>query len=456
MADTHLLRGGTLLRDWSGTSIIADGAVAWRDGLVLAAGPRAEVEAAHPEAVRHESRGGWIAPGLTNAHHHLYSTLAAGLDPGLPIEGFGQCLDRLWWRLDRAHDEASIRLSARLGALRCALAGVTTIVDHHSSPSLIAGSLDMIAEELEAAGLSAVLCYETTDRNGHEGALAGLAESARFRDATRRHPRFRGLIGLHSVLTLGGETLRRASDLAEEGDIHVHLGEAQLETDECLARGMRPHAFLLSHGLVGPASWIAHGVHLQQRELVELAARGALLVHNPESNANNQVGCLSLRAAREAGLPVALGTDGMSACLLTTLRSAFLLHRRQQGDAMAGWRECAGLLDTAGERLARLFGQPGYGRLVKGAPADLIVLDEHFPSELSESTLLGRLLFGQVPPRVRHTVARGDFLVRDFQPQRQDAGRLAREGIPVRQALWGRFAGLAAGTPYLGAASAAE
>ncbi|MFA7330381.1 MAG: amidohydrolase family protein [Candidatus Delongbacteria bacterium] len=452
MPEIHLLSGGTLLPDWSGAACVEDGAVAWSGGTILAAGARGELERLYPEAVRLDARAGWIAPGLVNAHHHIYSALATGLDPGLPIDGFGQRLDRLWWRLDRALDEASIRQSARLTALRCALAGCTTLVDHHASPACVDGSLDWLAEELEVAGLSALLCYEATDRNGHAGALAGLRESRRFRDSVRRHERFRGLIGLHAAFTLGDDTLAAAAQLAEDGDVHVHVAEDRLDGEICRGRdGLSPLERLDSAGLLGAAAWIAHGTHLDEAGLDLLARRGALLVHNPESNANNQVGRLDLRAVRRAGVDVALGTDGMSSCLLSALRCAFLLHRQGAGDPAGGWQDCAGLLDGARARLARLFGQPAYGQLVAGAPADLIVLDVPAALPPTAANLTAQLVFGQVPPRVRHTVARGRRLVDNFEACGLDPHRLAAEIRPVREALWRRFHQLGAGTPYLGA-----
>jgi cytosine/adenosine deaminase-related metal-dependent hydrolase len=448
----QVLGPGTVLVDWSAERTLPRAGVAWRDGRVLEVAGWSELRERHPDAERHDARGGWIAPGLINAHHHFYSALATGLDPGLPLDDFGSTLDRLWWRLDRAHDEASIRLSARLGALRCALAGVTTVVDHHASPSCIDGSLDWLAEELEAAGLSAMLCYEATDRNGHGGALRGLAESARFRAAHRHHPRLRGMIGLHAAFTLVDATLARAALLAENGDIHIHVAEAALDGEVCRARdGQGPLERLDAHNLLGPAGWLVHGVHLDGQELDLVARRGALLVHNPESNANNRVGRLDLGRARRAGVELALGTDGMSACVLGALRSAFLLHRQGNPDPASGWTECAGLLEGSRARLARIFAEPGLGRLEPGAPADLLVLDVATGQPPTEATLTGQLVFGLAPPRVRHTVARGDFLVRHFEPCRQDVDELKQVLAPVRKALWGRFAAMAPGTPWTGA-----
>lgn len=453
MAETHILRGGTLLADWSGAHIQPDGAVAWREGRIVACGTRQEVEAACPDAITHEAHGGWIAPGLINAHHHLYSALASGLDPGMPIDGFGQRLDRLWWRLDRAHDEASVRASVRVGALRSVMAGCTTVVDHHASPAVLEGVLDVVAEELEAAGLSAVLCYEASDRNGHAEALAGLRESARFRGAVSAHSRFRGLLGLHACFTLSDASLARAAELVCEGDVHIHVAEDALDVELCHRRnGMGPVQRLRQHGLLGPRAWIAHGVHLRREDLEILAEQGCLLVHNPESNANNQVGRLDLRLARASGLRVALGTDGMSPCMAGSLRSAFLLHRSAHPCQDAGWKECEQLLDGARPTLAAIFGEPGYSALLEGAPADVIALDAPFTPHVTQESLTAHLVFGLAPLRVRHTVARGIFLLRDYHLQMQDAERIGRESQPVRNALWSRFRATEAGTPYLGPA----
>ena len=59
-----------------------------------------------------------------------------------PPENFVQILQRVWWRLDRALDEDTVRASALVGGMEALLSGTTTLVDHHSSPNAIDGSLD--------------------------------------------------------------------------------------------------------------------------------------------------------------------------------------------------------------------------------------------------------------------------------------------------------------------------
>src|SRR6478736_6079187 len=86
-------------------------------------------------------------PGLVCAHTHLYSALARGMPaPPRPPHTFPEILELVWWRVDRALDLEMLRWSAQLGALEALEAGTTAIVDHHSSPNAVEGSLDVIAQ----------------------------------------------------------------------------------------------------------------------------------------------------------------------------------------------------------------------------------------------------------------------------------------------------------------------
>lgn len=240
-------------------------------------------------------------PGLVCAHHHLYSALARGMPaPPRVATNFSEILELVWWRLDRALDGEMIRWSAMLGALEALEAGTTAIVDHHSSPNAIEGSLDLVAGACAEVGVRSVCCYEVTDRNGSEGATAGLRENARFlREGGR------GLVGAHACFTLSDETLERVVGLSEDMDagVHIHVAEDALDS----AAGER-----LEH--VARENWLlAHCVHLD-RPLTGTVA------HNPRSNMNNSVGYG--RPARFTGT-VALGTDGIGGDMLEEFRIAY-------------------------------------------------------------------------------------------------------------------------------------
>ena len=251
-------------------------------------------------------------PGLVCAHHHLYSALARGMPAPDPLpRAFPDILRAIWWRLDRALDLDLIAWSARLGALEALESGTTAIVDHHSSPNAIEGSLDVIAAACAEVGVRVLTCYEVTDRNGADGAKAGLAENERFLRAGGR-----GHVGAHACFTLSDETLDAVAGLAADlgVGVHVHVAEAPAAADAGARLADRAQ----------PSWLLAHGVHLDR-------VLPGTVVHNPRSNANNAVGY-----GRPARFPrVALGTDGIGADMLEEFRFAFALARADDPTASA-------------------------------------------------------------------------------------------------------------------------
>jgi cytosine/adenosine deaminase-related metal-dependent hydrolase len=246
-------------------------------------------------------------PGLVCGHHHLYSALARGMPaPPRTPTGFTEILELVWWRLDRALDLEMIRWSAMLGALEALESGTTSIVDHHSSPDAIEGSLDVIHDACRAVGLHIVTCYEVTDRNGVDGAKAGLAENERY---IRAHPGQTNYVGAHACLTLSDETLEAVAGLAADlgAGVHIHVAEDAVDADA----GRRLSG-------VARDDWLlAHAVHLDR-------PLPGTIAHNPRSNLNNAVG---YGRPDRFGNRVQLGTDGIGADMLEEFRLGFAVLR---------------------------------------------------------------------------------------------------------------------------------
>lgn len=457
MTESVLLHNGFVVAGFSDTCVtrprvIADGAVVWSADRVVAIGPGDELEGQHAEARRIDARGGLILPGLINLHHHFYSALARGLDPGTPMRNFAEVLDRLWWRLDRALDRETVRISAQLSLADCIRWGCTTVFDHHASPNCIDGSLEIIGEAVEDSGLSAALCYEVTDRNGHDQALIGLEENLQFIDAHRTHPRVRGCVGLHASFTLRDETLDEVAERRPEGaGCHIHVAEDPVDVEATRsAFGIGPVDRLVHFGLLDAHSLLAHGIHLRPADFEEIARHDAVLIHNPESNANNSVGHLNTVRAAGHGCLVGLGTDGMSSAVLRALRSAFLIHRATTGDCASGFDVLPDLLHNNALAARRLFDEPLLGELAPGAPADIVVIDAPVPTLLDAGNAFAHLVYGASEAPVRHTIARGRVLLEDFRLTTMDAVALARRARELAPGMWERFARLEWGTHYLG------
>ena len=242
-------------------------------------------------------------PGLVCAHHHLYSTLARGMPapPRTPTE-FGEILELIWWRLDRALDLDIIRASARLGALEALEHGCTAIIDHHESPNAIEGSLTVIAESCAEVGVRVSCAYGVTDRHGADGARRGLDENDRYLSSGGH-----GLVGVHAAFTCADDTLAAAADLADRHGVGVHIHVAEGPGDADAPKRLA--------GLTDDRWLLVHGVHLDDDH-----GLAGTIVHNPRSNMNNAVGYA--RPTRFAN-PVALGTDGIGADMLEEFRLAY-------------------------------------------------------------------------------------------------------------------------------------
>ncbi len=289
-----------------------------------------------------------------NGHTHLYSGLAPlGMpEPARPPENFLQILERVWWRLDRALDEDTLRASARYYVAEALLAGTSTLVDHHESPSMIEGSLDILADACEELGIRALIAYGATERNGGlEEARRGLEECRRFIESNRRHG-IVGAVALHASFTVSDETIQAAGELCRRLDavMHVHLAEDRADVDDAIRRGYAgPLERLLDLDALPPGSILAHGVHLDEAQVRRASDEGLWLVQNPRSNRGNRVGYPAGLVHAER---VAIGTDGYPAVMEDELAALIEEAPDHQVGPEEVRRRAAG-----GRRLAReLFG----------------------------------------------------------------------------------------------------
>ncbi|MCB9525815.1 MAG: amidohydrolase family protein [Myxococcales bacterium] len=384
----------------------AGGAELWIDADgYLADGPVAG-------AVAVDCGGATLEPGRVCAHTHLYSGLASfGMPPPVKRpEHFIEILERIWWRLDRVLDAPALVAGARWAVAEALLAGTTTLIDHHESPNLIAGSLDLLAEVFDELGARGALCYGATERNGGlaEG-RAGLAECARFVRANRR-PRVRGLVGLHAAFTVSDTLIEEAAALASElaVPVHVHVAEGVADVQHARALGYRgPLERLRTLGALPPGSLAIHGVHLTPQQVA--SAPHIWWVQNPRSNQGNGVGYPHGLVGAEGR--VALGTDGYPAQMDAELAEL----RELDDDPAVGPRRLA-----AGRALiSELFDEDISG-LTPGAVADVVARDPD--------------------GRARHVWVAGAQVVRDGALLTGDLGALRADAEAQAIRLWDRMA----------------
>ena len=410
--------------------------------------PQSKVGPARADEEVIDARGQLLMPGNICAHTHFYGAFARGLAiPGLPPKDFPEILRKLWWPLDKSLDLEDVRLSALVCLVDAIRHGTTTLIDHHASPNALAGSLDVIADAVDQAGLRAVLCYEVTDRDGVDKANAGIEENLRFlkRCAGGRlaDGRLAGTFGLHASLTLSAETLDACRRAAPDGTgFHLHVAEHEVDEYDSLARsGLRVVDRLQQHGILGPRTIAVHATHIDAREVQLLAESGTWVTHQPRSNMNNGVGAAPIESLMRAGIRVALGNDGFSNAMWEEWKTAYLLHkvwhrdpRRMPGDQLV---EMAIYNNAA--LAGCFFPQAPLGVIAPGALADLILVDVHPTTPLTAGNLPWHIIFGFHESRVTTTIVAGKVLMRDRALLTLDEAEIAaaaRARVPV---VWERY-----------------
>ncbi|MCI0519915.1 MAG: putative aminohydrolase SsnA [Chloroflexi bacterium] len=441
-----LITNGTLITWDEPNQILKGHALRIQDGLISEIAPQAELTARYPEEERLDAAGQYVMPGNVCAHTHFYGAYARGLAiPGAAPKDFPEILEKLWWPLDRALTMPDVRASAEVMLVEAIRHGTTTLIDHHASPNAIHGSLETIASAVEASGLRAALCYEVTDRNGPDGAQAGIEENLAFMRSLSvgSRERLAALFGLHASLTLSEATLDavRAAVPAGTG-FHIHVAEHEADEYDSLAKsGRRVIDRLHRHGLLNPRSLIAHAIHIDAREANILAESGAWVSHQPRSNMNNGVGVAQVESLLRLGAPVCIGTDGFSSTMWTEWKTTYLLHKVWHRDPrrMNGADVIEMGVYNNNALASVLFQAAPLGVLLAGAHADIIFVDYHPYTPLTPGNLPWHILFGFHESMVTTTIVAGKVLMHARQLLTMDEAEVAARASELAPGVWARY-----------------
>jgi 5-methylthioadenosine/S-adenosylhomocysteine deaminase len=373
-------------------------------------------------------------PGLVNAHTHVAMTLFRGAADDKPLDAW---LQEDIWPVEAELTGADVRAGARLGVAEMIRSGTTAFGDMYFFMPEVA---DVVAE----AGVRA--------RLGHGCITAGKDEDAAHEDFAealafaREHDgradgRVRTMFTPHSLTTVEESFYREYVPQAREAGIpiHLHANETAGEVEPIVAeRGERPLEYADDLGVLGD-SYIAHGVHLDEREIELLAERKTGVAHCPAANMKLASGMAPVQRLREAGVTVALGTDGPASNnnldMIEELRDAALLGKLAADDASAVAAPDAIEMATAAG--ADLLGFDS-GRIESGANADLAVVDLDAPHLSPEHDPVSHLVYAASGSDVCHTVCDGEVLMCDRELETIDVETAMAEANERAAALFER------------------
>ena len=444
----NILGNGIVITAHDDIGVLQNGAVAYEHGKIIALGDTAELRALYPNAAFTDVQGKVIMPGLTNAHTHIYSAMARGmfLSNAKVSHNFNEVLTNLWWKMDRALTLEDVRYSAYHTYMEGIRFGVTTVFDHHASfaPGVVLGSLEEIAVAAIELGVRTSLCFEVSDRNGPERAAESIEENIRCIKAVQAegNPLLGAMFGLHASFTVGEATMSCVAGAGRDLGVgfHVHTAEGPADAAHCRATyGKSIVRRLYDHGLLGKKSMAVHCIHIDEDEIALLSETGTAVVHNPESNMGNAVGCANVPQLLVARVLVGLGTDAYTQDMFESLKVANILHKHQAGDPSATGGEIQNLLLKNNRLIARRHFETPVVQLKPGCAADLVVVDYTPNTPLDSVNYTGHITFGLSGAMVSGTIIAGRTVYWNRQFTEVDEEKIYAESRRCAKGLWERL-----------------
>jgi 5-methylthioadenosine/S-adenosylhomocysteine deaminase len=372
------------------------------DGLIAELGPDVE---ARPDDELVDASGLLLCPPMVNGHTHAAMTLFRGFGDDMALM---EWLRTRIWPAEAKLEPEDVYWGTRLACVEMIRSGTTKVVDMYWHGPEVARA---VRDGGVRAMVSSVLIDENNPANAPElrdQVLASLDEIGHF------GPRVTPALGPHAIYTVSSESLEWLAGLVEKRDLPltIHLSETRQEVLDCVeANGKRPAPYLDALGLLGPTIILAHGVWLDREELDLIADRRATVITNPAANMKLAVGgAFPYPDARKVGVPLGLGTDGVSSNsnldMFEEVKLLALAQKHASADASTLPAEEA-LAIARGTRSPALGGTP----LEAGQPADFLLLRGSDP-ELSAGDLSADLVYAAAGSVVDTMVVAGRVLMR--------------------------------------------
>lgn len=440
--DTILLIGnGRLITRDKDNPYIQNGAIAIEGTQIKEVGAYEVLKEKYKDAEYIDADGKVIMPGFINAHHHIYSAFARGLSiPGNRPSNFLEILEGTWWRIDRNLTLQQTYYSAVATYLECIKNGVTTVVDHHASYKEIKGSLFEIAKAAKEIGVRTCLAYEISDRDGEEKMKEAVEETFDFIHLVEqtKDTMLKCMVGMHASFTLSEETITYCKKKNEhKAGYHIHVAEGEYDDLHCQEQyGCSVVERLNGLGLLNDKTIAGHCIHISDTDMDILKETNTTVVHNPESNMANAVGCPNVLKMLEKGILVGLGTDGYTNDMLESVKVANLLQKHNSKDPNRGFLEASQLLFGNNAKIASKLFEVSVGVLKKGAVADVIIVDYTPYTPMNEDNVDGHILFGMSGALTDTTIINGKIRMKNRKILIEKNKKMLEECEKASEELW--------------------
>lgn len=350
-----------------------------------------------------------LIPGFVNAHTHAAMTLFRGFGDDMPLKAW---LEEKIWPNEAKLTSEDVYWGTKLACLEMIKSGTTTFFDMYHKFSASAKAI----EEMGLRALLAGACFDHFNpelrERGKQAVEKLYAESATFSD------RIQYAAGPHAIYTVSGELLQWIHAFAKEHQvpIHLHLAETEGEVQDSIRQfGLTPVRYLRQLGILSPHLILAHGLYVDEEEIQMLADYGVTVVHNPASNMKLASGYrFKYREMQEAGVRIALGTDGCSSSnnldMVEAMKLASLLGKawRKDPEAITA-KEIFHTATVSGAEAINLKA----GQITEGFLADLCLVDLSLPAFTPNHNFISNLVYAANGSCVDTVICNGKILMQD-------------------------------------------
>jgi formiminoglutamate deiminase len=385
---------------------------------------------------------GIVLPGFANAHSHAFHRALRGrthADGGT----FWTWRERMYEVAARLDPDSYRRLATAVYA-EMALAGVTCVGEFHYLHHAPGGDRyddpnamgEALREAARAAGIRLTLldtCYlaggigeplDQTQLRFGDGDAARWAErvAALAPDANCR-------IGaaIHSVRAVPADQIPTVVSAAGSRPLHVHLSEQPAENEQCVhAYGTTPTQLLSDRGVLKPTSTAVHATHLTRRDIELLGRARTTACFCPTTERDLADGIGPARALRDAGCPIALGSDQHAVLDLIEEGRALEMHERLASRERGRFTpvELVAALTEAGHAA---LGWPEAGRIAIGSLCDLVAV--RLDSQRTAGVDPAQVVLAATAADVHTVVVGGRIVVSEGRHLLGDVGSLLTDAL---------------------------
>jgi 5-methylthioadenosine/S-adenosylhomocysteine deaminase len=373
--------------------------------------------------------GNLLIPSFKNAHTHSAMTFLRSRADDLPLQ---EWLFEQIFPQEAKLNADHIYAFTKLAMLEYLAGGTTAAFDMYFEPEAVAAAA-------KDAGFRITMCGSANNFGTTPQVMRDFYEKYR-----NSHELVNYQLGFHAEYTNSIENLQELAKIVAEhkAPIFCHMSETAREHAECLERhGKTPAALFAELGLWDFGGGAFHAVHVTDADIALMAERGVFAVSNPGSNLKLASGIAPLCKMRDAGVKIALGTDGpASNNALSMFREMFFactLQKHLASDAAAC--PATDALRWATATSADAMGLADCDCLEVGKKADIVMIDLNRPAMRPHNNLAKNIVYSGDTSCVKMTMVGGVIRYMDGEFMLEN-GEDAAAIIEKAESLMGDFA----------------